>query len=101
MGNSCYGCGDYWDSHFQDVVVIPVVSCCHLLLIATKQLSKATEYLMYSQDLRVIITDLYIARCKLLSRGYMAHLHKATFICNNVIHLKASLQFIFIFQVMT
>ena len=31
----------------------------------------------------------------------MAYLHKATFICNKIIHLKASLQFIFILQLTT
>ena len=31
MGNSCYGRGDYWDSHFQDVVVIYLWLSCHYL----------------------------------------------------------------------
>ena len=35
MGNSCYCCGDYWVSHFQDVVVLYLLlSCCYLSLIA-------------------------------------------------------------------
>ena len=36
MGLAFVCCGDYWVSHFQDVVVIPVVPCCHLLLIREK-----------------------------------------------------------------